>query len=187
MFLETMQLDKEVIDRLLPPIDPNAPPPPEAQKLMAEVARLQAEVANISAQATLAAEKNALEKDKLMQDMKESESRINESVARAWKMQGDHAVNMVKMKTTHDKMLAEEQFKAYQLAHQIDNDQAQTLTAAHQVKQDGELKKEEIQAKKSEEGKTSKKAPEYSDEDIKHTARLKNMSVKNVKKSLGIL
>lgn len=134
VMLEAMQMDKEIIDKLLPEKDPNAQPPPEAQKLMAEVKFLLAQVANLSAQATLSAEQNALDKDKFAQDLKESDSRINESVARAWKMQQDALNNMKKVAIVQTKMTSEQEIKAVDLVHKIDNEQAQTMIQAHQTK-----------------------------------------------------
>jgi len=134
LLLQAMQLDEDVIAKLLPERDPNAPPPPEAQKIMAEIARLQAEIANISAQATLAAEKNAIEKAKLQQDLQESDSRINESVARSWKMQQDALNSMKKMAIVQAKMTSEQEMKAASLVHKVDVEQAQLMIEAQKVK-----------------------------------------------------
>jgi chaperonin GroES len=134
LLLQAMQLDEDVIAKLLPERDPNAPPPPEAQKVMAEIARLQAEIANISAQATLAAEKNAIEKAKLQQDLQESDSRINESVARSWKMQQDALNSMKKMAIVQAKMTSEQEMKAASLVHKVDVEQAQLMIEAQKVK-----------------------------------------------------
>jgi chaperonin GroES len=133
MFLEAMQLDVETIERLLPKQDPNAAPPPEVQKLIAETQRLQAEVAKISAEATLAAEQNMMEKLKLQQFVKESDSRIEEAVARVWKMQQDAVHNMQKTQIVSAKMQSEQELKGVALAHRVDNDQASNLIKAQQV------------------------------------------------------
>ena len=133
MFLEAMQLDVETIKRLLPEKDPNQAPPPEAQKIMAETQRLQAEIAKISAEATLAAESNKMEQMKLMQFMKESDSRIEEAVARVWKMQQDALHNMQKTQITATKMQSEQELKGTALAYKADNDQAMTMIKAQQV------------------------------------------------------
>lgn len=167
LFVEAMQLDADVIERLFPPADPNAPPPPEQQKLMAEVARLQAEIAEISAKATLAAEKTALEKAKLQQDIQESESRINESVARAWKMQQDALNNMKKLAIVESKMNSEQERKAVEFMHNVDKDAAQLMVEAQKAK-------------------LTEKPPAYSDDDIKYTSKLKGMTIKEVRKQLGV-
>lgn len=149
LLLEAMQLDTDVIEKLLPKQDPNAPPPPETQKIMAEIAFLQAQVANLSAQATLSAEKNALEQAKAQQDLKESDSRINEAVARAWKMQQDALHNIKKTAIVESKMNSEQQMKAIDLIHKVDNEQAKTIIDARRTQQDGDALK--VAAKKPKE------------------------------------
>lgn len=139
LFLEAMQLDADVIEKLLPEQDPNAPPPPEAQKLMAEVAMLQAQVANLSAQATLAAEQNRLEQMKFQQEMQESDARINEAVARAWKMQQDALNNIKKLSIVEAKMSSEQEMKALDLINKVDNEQAKTMIEAQRNQQDYEV------------------------------------------------
>jgi len=133
MFLEAMQLDVNIIKRLLPEKDPNAAPPPDVLKLMAETERLKAEVAKISAEATLAAESNTMEKLKLQQFMKESDARVEEGVARVWKMQQDALHNMKKTQITATKMQSEQQLKEVGLSHKMDVEQANAMTAAQKV------------------------------------------------------
>jgi len=185
LLLEAMQLDTDVIEKLLPQQDPNAPPPPETQKIMAEIAFIQAQVANLSAQATLLAEKNALEQAKAQQDLKESDSRIDEAVARAWKMQQDALHNIKKNAIVEAKMNSEQQMKAIDLIHKVDNEQAKTIIEANKVTQDSELQHKKLSQDK--EAAKNNKAKSYSEADIKHTAKLKNMSVKQVKEKLGIV
>lgn len=137
LLLEAMQMDSDVIERLLPKQDPNAPPPPEQQKVMAEIAMLQAQVANLSAQATLSAEQVAMSQAKLQQDIQESDSRVNESVARVWKMQQDALHNIKKSAIVEAKMSSEQEIKGLDLIHKVDNEQAKVLIDAHKVKQEG--------------------------------------------------
>lgn len=89
--LETMQLDKSNIEKLLPAPDPNAPPPPEVQKVMAEIQAIQANIAKVTADATLAAQAMELERAKVIKATEEADSRIYESAARIQKMQEDAA------------------------------------------------------------------------------------------------
>lgn len=118
LVLQSIGLDTATIERLLPPVDPNAPPPPELEKIKAETAKLQADVANISAQATLSAQTLQLEMQKAMQANKESEARIQESVGRVWKMQNDALVNMKKMEMVKTKLSMEETIKSANIANQ---------------------------------------------------------------------
>jgi chaperonin GroES len=198
LLLEAMNMDKETIAMLLPPPDPNAAPPPEAQKIQAEIAMIQAQVAEISASATLSAEKNMLAKVKLEQDIQESDSRINESVARAWKMQQDALEGIKKLAIVQAKMTSEQEMKGFDLMNRVDNEQAKTMLEAHRLKLEGtktDNQKDTDQAKVIIEAHKTKadndtkikpKAKTYSEEDIRHTAKIKNMSIKNVKKMLGV-
>lgn len=178
MFLEAMQLDAETIKRLLPEADPNQAPPPEAQKVMAETQRLQAEIAKISAEATLAAEANKMEQMKLMQFMKESDSRIEEAVARVWKMQQDALHNMQKTQITATKMQSEQELKGAALAYKTDNDQANTMIKAQQVLATNTLNDLKVQAETNKKESSGNKPSEA---DIKYTAKLKGMPVDKVK------
>lgn len=144
LLLESMQLDKEVIERLLPPPDPNAQPAPEAQKLMAEVALLQAQVANLSAQATLTAEQNMMAQMKMAQDQRESEARIGEAAARSWKMQQDVVEGFKKLAIVQAKMTSEQEMKALNMMHQIDTDQAKMMLEAEKTKRDGDHQYEKM-------------------------------------------
>lgn len=150
MMLRAMQLDKETIDRLLPAIDPNAPPPPEQQKVMAETQKIQADVAKLAADATLEAERNQIEKAKLQSALQEAEARITEASARIWKMQQDALHNQVKDEIVKTKMLNEQDRKAIEVSHRIDNDQAKTMIQANKVMHDKTTKEMEIATKNKE-------------------------------------
>ena len=209
MILDAIQLDAAKKRELLPPPDPNAPPPPEAQKIMAEVQRLQAEIAKISAEATLQAEQVSMDKVKSAQDMKESESRINESIARAWKMQEDALVNRKKIEITQGKMQYEEEIKGADLINKINQDRhdnvKEDVELIHKIEK--ENKELDLQAEKATDdilveaaklssgekkeatkaqAKSKPKAKSYSDDDIKYTALLKGMTAIEVKKLLGV-
>lgn len=119
LMMQSLQFEQSTIDKLLPQPDPEAPPPPDTQKVMAEIQKLQAEIAVLSAKATLEAEKISLEKAEIMQSMKESESRIAESMARIVKMQKDAAVNEAKVTTTYQKMQHQETRNDVKLAHEV--------------------------------------------------------------------
>jgi len=149
MVLEAIQLDEEDKKRLLPDPDPNAPPPPEIQKALAEVQKLQAEVAKLSADATLSAEKNQLELQKIAKANEEADARIAESVARVWKMQQDALVNRAKMTTVVEKMQYEEEIKAADTARKIDSDKhGQAMKEVELAQKAAEIaKKDEKDAK----------------------------------------
>ena len=137
ILLQAMQFDQATIDRVLPQQDPNAPPPPEAAKLMAEVQRLQAEIARISAEATLSAQQLQLESIKLQQANKESDSRIQEAMARVWKMQQDVISTRGKLQLADTKMSYANDHKTAEFIHKVDKDQADTLIKTKEVMDKG--------------------------------------------------
>lgn len=148
MTLQSLHFDQSTIDRLLPPIDPNAPPPPEAQKIQAEIQKLQAEVAQISAQATLAAEKNAMEASSIQQANSESEARIQEAIMRGWKMQQDVLATRQKLEIVIAKLQNQSDKDAAQLKHQMIKDSAEIA-----VKADANRIKAQLEESKKEDGK----------------------------------
>lgn len=146
LMLEAMQLDKETINRLLPPIDPNAPPPPEQQKIMAETQKLQADVAQLAAAATLEAERNSMEKAKVEAFLKDTDARVTEASARIWKMQEDALHNRVKDEITKNKMLSEQDRKGVEVSHKMDINQSKVMIDANKVISNKALKEQEIAA-----------------------------------------
>ena len=136
LLLQSMQIDKDLIDRLLPPPDPNAPPPPEALKAQADIERSKAEIGKITAEATLAAEKLRYESAKVEQDIKESDARINEAVARVWKMQQDAAHNLRKDQIDAQNAESSLAQAAATLSHkvQMDNIDAQLKVSESEMK-----------------------------------------------------
>lgn len=157
LLLQAMQVDVELMDKLLPPPDPNAPPPPEAQKILAEAQKLQAEaqeimasIAKLSADATLSAEMNQLNVAKMQQEMAESEARVQEAAARVWKMQQDALVNMQKIGITNSKMQYEENIKGANLIQkaQMDDHSAQMDIIDKTLKnKELDIKAQDVQAK----------------------------------------
>lgn len=133
LFLQALQLDQSMIDRLLPKADPNAPPPLEQQKLEAEVYKLKAEIADMSAKAKLESERNQLEMAKIQKANEEADSRIQESASRSWKTMHDAKMNETKMVITSSKMRSEQQLKAATLASNNDIKQAEVLIKAKEV------------------------------------------------------
>ncbi len=81
---------------------------------------------------------------KMAQDQKESEARIGEAAARSWKMQQDVLEGFKKLAIVQAKMTSEQEMKALDMMHKIDNDQAKTLIDAHKAKTDGEHQNEKM-------------------------------------------
>lgn len=142
--LEALNIDPEKIDILLPKPDPQQPPPPEVQKLLAETEKLKVEMGAISAQASLDSQAAALEMEKLKQGNKESEARIGEAMVRSWKMQEDARHNDEKQATVIAKMTQETNMKqekqnydiqshSVQQTHDIDKGQAEIILAGNEM------------------------------------------------------
>lgn len=117
--LRSMQLDKEEIDELQPPIDPNnpPPPPPDVQETMAKITKINAEIQQMQEAMLSDRASQALEADKLRQEINESKSRIYESSGRVWKMQRDDLRNAQRLETVREKMMSEQTLKHTNSAH----------------------------------------------------------------------
>lgn len=112
LVLDSMQLEDSLKKKLLPPIDPNAPPPPDVQKTLAEVAQIEAKIQNMNQETVINIQKMQLEQLELQKKIEFMNAQIEESLARIWKMQKDAMHNDIKdniqaNKMTHEKMLKE--------------------------------------------------------------------------------
>lgn len=198
LLLESMQFDKSVIDKLLPPADPNAPPPPEQQKIMAETQKLQAEVALMSANATLEAERNRMDMEKIMSAGKMTEAQVQESIARVWKMQQDATATQQKLMIAAAKMKQQEGLKEKTTDHKIIMDHATLAAKASTDQADLIIKAKEtaikadkvkvdaakVMGKPVKTGIEKPKTP-VSDDDIEYTARLKGLHPDLVRALVG--
>lgn len=204
--LETMHMDKATIEKLLPPIPENQPPPPETQKIMAEISLMQAKMAEMATNV----QKTSMEMQLAMQELelkKESQNTLNmESQARVWKMGQDAAHGAAKLTIASGKMESQEALKAEELSHKNDIAQAQTMlqardrqTQAYKVAADVKIKEVEAGIKNKEANaklsaaekkggvKDPKgKTPKFDYEDIEYTAKLKGMTIAEVKELLGV-
>lgn len=158
LLLQALQYDQATIDRVLPAPDPNAPPPPEAAKIRAEIERMQADVARISAEATLQAQQLQLEMAKTQQANKESDARVQESMGRVWKMQQDVLATREKLNLAGAKLATQHQVNQVKMAHQADKDSAELMiksqdsnTAQEKVQLDAVAKLQEKNKKDTEE------------------------------------
>lgn len=88
-YLQALQLDEQTINRLLPQPDPQAPPPPEVLKLLAEVDRLKAEAQALMAESQVKAQKVQIDAAKLDLQSREQQTLDEESDARIFKMGAD--------------------------------------------------------------------------------------------------
>lgn len=200
---QTLQLDPEQLKKLFPPPDPNQPPSPDAQKSLSQAHLFDTQARQIELQTTIAMQEAELTPQKIMMELKEAESRVMESQARAAKMGKDAAHNDGKLMIQAQKMQQEQNRKEQDAIHkqQMDygNMQLSAASAANKAnKVDVDLRAKvmdnatkvkvaEISAEaKKDSGGSKSEGKKYSEEDIAHTARLKGMSVNMVKSLLGV-
>lgn len=112
--LEALQIDKSQISLLLPQPDPKAPPPPETQKILADIDLIHAQIAKLSADATLEAENNKIQMAHMAKQAEWTDAQIQESATRNWKSQKDAVHNDQKLSLVNTKMQGEQ---AYKVAH----------------------------------------------------------------------
>lgn len=122
-YLEALQVDDEKINELLPQPDPNAPPPPEALKIMAEVDKLQAQAKALLSEAQVNSHKTILDATKLELQERDTEARIDESAARIMKMKEDAINNNMKLDMVASKSEAETIRKDLEFLHDKEKDE----------------------------------------------------------------
>lgn len=132
--LTAMQFDQNEVRRFMPPPDPNAPPPPEAVKIMAEAQLAQEKANEIRLNGQLKITNAPLEAAKMQKDMEWIDSQQQESASRVWKTMKDAAHNDHKVIITGSKMTQQEQLKQLQEQHRQLKD---TVDAALKDKQLG--------------------------------------------------
>ena len=153
-YLEALDFDAKMIERVLKKPDPNAPPPPEHMKMMAEIEKLKADAQATLAEAQMLQEKNRIEAAKLQMQQQEVKTRDEEAQARIQKMKADahqneakvvlanakadHEAQMDELKLLQDKQVAEADLTLKSM---------DKLTAAEKLKIDA--RKVEVDSKKA--------------------------------------
>jgi chaperonin GroES len=95
-YLEALQLDPAEINRICPQPDPNAPPPAEVQKTLAETQKLQAEAQAAIVNARTQSSLSVVEAHKATLQEEDTKTRAQEAAARIHKMAADAKNNEVK-------------------------------------------------------------------------------------------
>lgn len=136
LFLQAMQVDKNLIEKLLPD-NSNQPPSPQMLEAQAKIEKMQAEIGVMSAKATLDMQKLQMDQQMMIQNMKESEARIANYQALVFQAQQNALHNLRKDGITEQKMQAEEILKAQKIAleaQQNEHDrQMDVIKTAHEV------------------------------------------------------
>lgn len=122
--LNSLSIEKSMIDKLLPPIDPNAPPPPDVQLIQAQIQLIQAQIAEMGSKMQMNAQTLALKGQDLGLKATMTDAQIHESAARTWKMQQDAAHGDAKASIAAAKLQSSNLLKGAQFVHKTEQDQA---------------------------------------------------------------
>ena len=137
-YLEALKIDPQDIEALLPPpVDPNAPPPPDMVKLMAEVKKLEAEATFLMQDAQAKQDKVQLDLAKLHLQGAEAQVRAEEASMRMQKMQSDAQVSQAKVKIQANKASNESERKDFLAMHQGEKDKMALGLKAMEINQKG--------------------------------------------------
>ena len=143
-YLESLQLDEALIDKLVPVPDPNAPPPPEVQKTMAEIQKMTAEAKAKLIEASVLSEKQIHEAQKLALQEKDVAARTSESAARIMKMKQDAVNSTAKVELAGAKATHEAEIKEFNAMHQREKDEVELSIKAMEKMDKSEDKESKV-------------------------------------------
>lgn len=129
-FLESLQLDQKLIDKLLPKPNPNAPPPAEVLKAQAEAERAKAQAQEAMAKASEVQAKIQLEERKLMGQEQFMQAQMQEMMARIAKMESDAKQNAAKLQLAGLDKAHEIEMDMQEMAHKREKDKADIAVKA---------------------------------------------------------
>lgn len=140
-YLSALKIDPQDIEALLPPpANPNAPPPPDMLKIMAEIDKLKAETNFLMIDAQTKSDKVKLDAAQLHIQGAEAQVRAEESGMRMNKMQSDAGVSQAKVQIQAGKAQVEADRKDYLAMHQSEKDKvdlglktAQVVQKSHEI------------------------------------------------------
>jgi chaperonin GroES len=146
-FLQALQISDSQINKLLPPKDPNAPPPPEVLKLLAEVDKIQAEAKAKITEASILSENQMMEAARINMQRDLQRAQAEESAARVVKMREDAANNRRKVDLAYGKADQEAILAELKQAHQEEKDEMEVAVNAEK----NQIKAAEVMMKHHEE------------------------------------
>lgn len=132
--LQSLHIEKTIVDKVLAGPDPASQPNPEVEKMKVEMQLMQAQMQKMQADAQLEAQRIQLDHVEKLQNVKESDARIHEAVGRTWKMQHEAQMNEAKVHIQTAKVMAHNQLAQDSLVHTIDKDNAQLAIEAANAK-----------------------------------------------------
>lgn len=115
--LQTMQIEDSQIKLLAPQPDPHAPPPPEAQKIMAETNLASTKAQQIQLETTIATNAAAVKQQESLLNMEWTKKQMQESDARQFKMLKDAAHGDAKVAIAGGKMQNQASANELELQH----------------------------------------------------------------------
>lgn len=132
-YLQAIQIDASLIEKLLPPRDPKAPPPPEVQKILAETGKLMAESKAVMMDAAIKSENQIYAAKKLELLTQNAETLTSESAARIMKMKQDAINSSAKVSLAGAKADHQAIMKELDLEHQKEVDKMELAIQAAEV------------------------------------------------------
>ncbi len=125
MVLDIMHIDDAQKKKLQPPVNPNAPPPPEQQKILADIGLIKAQISNMAQLAAQETAKVQAHQAKTQAEIPVLDAQVHESMARVWKMQQDALHNHTKDNITTNKSLNDLKIKKANIMLDQQNQQQQ--------------------------------------------------------------
>lgn len=133
--LQSMQIEDEIIKALIPPVDPNAPPPPDAQALIAQAQKSIAQAQEAMANANYLTVKAELEKAEIQLKASEMQSSAAERQSNMLVKASDIQNKQEKTALQVDKQVHKQAMDELKIVHQREKDQADlTIRAAEVMK-----------------------------------------------------
>lgn len=133
-YLKALQFEDQQIEVLLPKPDPNAPPPPEVQKIGAEIEHLKAQAQSLMMDAQVKIAKPLAEEEKLKVQQAMTQAQIQESAARVMKMKQDAMNNTAKVRLAGAKADQEAALAELDAEHKKEMDQSKLVLEAIDTK-----------------------------------------------------
>lgn len=146
-YLRALQFDEEQIQELVPPKDPNAPPPPEVLKVLAEIDKLDAEAKRALVEAEVLSEKQLIDMQKIQLQEKDTMARADEAAARIAKMKQDAIQGAAKLELAGATADQEAALKEQEALHQREKDMIELSVKAVDVMHKAKKEKKEEKPK----------------------------------------
>lgn len=146
-FLESLQLDQNLVDKLLPKPDPNAPPPPEAQKIMAEIEKMKAQAQQALAEAEDLRNKNQMEMEKLGIQRESAMVQARYMAAQTAKMESDAEQGAAKLQLAAADQQKDIALEEYDRMYEREKDEAELILKAMEQQTKAKEAKEKAKSK----------------------------------------